>query len=56
MKTVFSVVRIDGELDVICFNTLAEADAFCQRHDEYQIIETGFYSLADALAIWGETV
>ena len=56
MKTVFSAVRTDRELDVICFNTLDEADAFCQRHNEYQIIETRFYSLSDALAIFGETV
>ena len=51
----FIAVRIDSETDAIAFTTRADLLAFCARKPEYEPIETGIYTLADALAIWGET-
>jgi len=55
-KDAFIAVRIDCETDALAFETRADLIEFCNRKPEYQPIESGVYTLADALAIWGESV
>ena len=54
IKDIYCAVRIDGDTDVIAFETLAECLEFCQRRDEYEFIHTGVHTLSSALDIFGE--
>lgn len=59
MKTESLILAIrawhyEGELDAIGFRSLDEAERFCEARPEYQVYETQFLTVPEALAIFGE--
>ena len=55
MNELFLAVReFTGEFDAIGFKSLDEAVEFCQRQHDYRVFETSFFTVKEALAIFGE--
>ena len=54
MENLFVAVRIDGTTDAIIFESFSECERFCALHSEYEMVETGIYTLSTALDLFGE--
>lgn len=50
ITTVFCAVRIDGDTDVIAFASERDCLMFCHARPEYSPIQTGIYTVIEALA------